>query len=190
MKIIFKIALFIFSFASFSAYSAVIVDARLNSSSGGVGAYTSYFFNAGDHFSASVALDDLWNAGSLPRWSNADGLTGNLYANGTDDSGYAFNTLIGQNFGTHSQHGLAAAYGSLVGSIDGNFFLMGANYAGTAIATGQLRLWYWDSNNVDNSEQISVTITPTALVTEPKSIALFVFGLIILIMTRRIGSNL
>ena len=84
-----------------------VVDAYANSSSGGTGASTVSLL-AGQSFSVSVAPNDLWNAGALPRWSNADGLTGNLFATGSDDSGQSAGTQIGQNFGPHRNHGVLA----------------------------------------------------------------------------------
>jgi len=169
---------------SFSAQASIIVEAKANSSSGGIGGSTGVFFTLGDYFTATADVNDLWNAGALPRWSNADGLTGNLFATGTDESGYAAGTLIGKNFGTWTQNGLSAAYGSLVGSIDGNYFLMGTNYAGNAVGTGELLLWYWDSNNGDNSENITVSITTTS-VSEPATFALLGLGLLGLGFSRK-----
>lgn len=185
MKLLIGAITLLFSLMSFSTAAAVIVAAQVNSSSGGSGGHTGVFFNTGDYFTATAAVDDLWNAGARPRWSNADGLVANLYATGSDDSGYAAGTLIGQNFGTWTQHGLTAAYGSLVGSIGGQYFLMGTNYAGHAVGTGELLLWYWDSNNGDNSEHISVTISSVASVSEPEIITLLSVGIIGLILSRR-----
>ena len=72
------------------------VDAFANSTSGtGAGLDTGIFFDAGDVFSVEVDPNDLWSAGALPRWSNADGLTGDLFATGTDDSGESAGTQIG-----------------------------------------------------------------------------------------------
>ena len=97
-----------------------VVDAFLNSSTGGTGAAT-LFFNAGDAFAVSVDPTDLWNAGDLPRWSNANGIDGpDLIATGSDDSGYPALTVIGSDiFGDWTQGGLTAPFGSLVGSFDG-----------------------------------------------------------------------
>lgn len=49
-------------------------------------------------FRVSVNPANLWNAGPLPRWSNADGLVGDLYATGTDDSLQPVGTHIGEVF--------------------------------------------------------------------------------------------
>ena len=148
-------------FAAANTASALSIDvfAKANSTSGGgVGGSTGVVLSTGDYFTVSADADDLWSAGALPRWSNADGLIVDLFATGSDESGQLAGTLIGEDFGLHNQHGLSLPYGSLVGSIDNNFFLIGTQFAGNAVATGELLLWYWDSNNVDNSEDIRVTI--------------------------------
>jgi hypothetical protein len=135
------------------------VDALANSSSGGSAANT-VTLNAGDVFSISVAPTDLWSAGGLPRWSNANGLTGNLFATGSDESGQPAGTLIGQNFGTHTQGNLTAPFGALVGQIgSGDFFLVGTSFTGSATSSGVLRLYYWDANNFDNSEHVTIEAT-------------------------------
>jgi len=155
------------------AATQVTVNAQGNSSSGGTGASTGLQFNAGDIFSTSVALTDLWSAGALPRWSTADGLTGNLFATGTDESGEAAGTLIGQNFGTWTQNGFTAPYGALVGKIGNTYQLLGTSFNGTAWDTGTLELFYWDSNNGDNSNAVSVDV---AAVPEPATWAMMIFG--------------
>lgn len=138
---------------------AVTIDAFANSSSGGVGSATGVFLSAGQAFAVTVASDDLWSAGALPRWSNADGLTSNRFAIAGDESGQAAGTLIGMNFGTWSQDGLSAPFGSLVGRIGaGAFFLIGTHFSGFANTSGQLSLYYWDSNNFDNTGSINAVV--------------------------------
>jgi hypothetical protein len=148
-----------------SSARAVTVDvfAQANSSSGGSGAVTGVFLTLGQAFTVSAGPNDLWNAGPLPRWSNADGLTGDRFATGTDESGQAAGTQIGANFGLYSQGGLSAPFGSLVGQIGSNFMLLGTNFSGTAIASGELFLYYWDSNNGDNTGSIAATISAAAV---------------------------
>jgi hypothetical protein len=153
-----------------------VVDALLNSSTGGTGVST-VSLTAGDSFSVLVATTDLWNAGALPRWSNANGLTGPLFATGTDDSGEAAGTQIGANFGTHTQGNLSAAFGTLVGQIDGgDFFVVGTSFNGVASDTGTLKLFYWDSNFGDNTQFITARVTVGAI-PEPETYALMLAGL-------------
>jgi PEP-CTERM motif len=154
------------------------VYALANSTSGtGVGLDTGLGFTAGDVFTVTVALDDLWNAGALPRWSNADGLTVDLFATGSDDSGEAAGTHIGTPFPNHLQNGLSLPFGSLVGSIDGTFFLLGTSFSGPAPATGNLLLYYWDSNNSDNTEFVTAYVDPDPRsVPEPSTLFLLSAG--------------
>ncbi|MBK7006139.1 MAG: hypothetical protein IPH37_14240 [Burkholderiales bacterium] len=81
---------------------------------------------AGQQFSVSVAADDLWNAGALPRWSNADGLNTTLLYTASTDSQVPVNaigTVIGDNiYGNWTQNGLTAAYGTLVGQFNSGSF--------------------------------------------------------------------
>jgi hypothetical protein len=132
-----------------------------STSGSGVGLDTGLFFDAGDPFTVTADPDDLWSAGALPRWSDADGLTANRFATGSDDSGEAAGTLIGRDFGLHTQHGLSLPFGSLVGSIGGDFFLLGTSFSGMAPASGNLLLHYWDINNSDNTEKITAFVDPS-----------------------------
>jgi hypothetical protein len=153
----------------------IVVDALGNSSSGGAGAVTGLNVTTGQSFTVTVDPNDLWNAGALPRWSNADGLTHNLFATGTDDSGQSAGTQIGQDFGLWTQNGLSAPYGTLVGDIGGVFKVLGTNFSGAAWGTGALTLYYWDSNNVDNSQFITASVNALG-VPEPATWALMIGG--------------
>lgn len=161
------------------------VEAFANSTSGGTGFSTGIFLTSGEFFTATADTDDLWSAGALPRWSNADGLTADLFATGTDESGEAAGTLIGQDFGLWNQNGLSLPFGTLVGSLDNNFFAIGTSFADNAVATGELLLWYWDSNFVDNTESIMLTVTTSSSVPEASLLALMVIGITGLLLSRR-----
>jgi hypothetical protein len=167
------VAAVLISVAGASANAAsYIVDAKNNSSSGGVGVST-ISLTAGQNFTVSVDPDDLWNAGALPRWSDANGLTGPLFATGTDESGETAGTQIGSDFGLWNQNGLSAAYGSLVGEIGGVFMKLGTNFSGPAWASGALNLYYWDSNNGDNTQFITADVVA---VPEPATWAMMLAG--------------
>jgi hypothetical protein len=159
--------------------STVVVDAFANSTTGGVGADAG-FLNSGQSYTVTVPLNDLWNAGDLPRWSNANGLTGpDLIATGTDDSHQNAGTLIGRQVINWDQGGLSAPFGSLVGSFaGGSFFLIGTSFSGVAPAGGgELLLWYFDQNNGDNTEHITATVTTFAGgVPEPSTWAMMILG--------------
>jgi len=153
-----------------------VVDAFANSTTGGTGVSTVSLFT-GQSFSVTVDPGDLWNAGALPRWSNANGITGpDLIATGTDDSLEASGTVIGSSiFGNYTQGGLTAPYGTLVGQIGaGNFFALGTSFSGTATAAGTLKLFYFDSNNGDNSQFVTATVT--AAVPEASTWAMMLIG--------------
>jgi hypothetical protein len=153
-----------------------VVDAAGNSSSGGVGVST-IALTAGKLFQVSVDPNDLWSAGSLPRWSNADGLTGPLTATGSDKSGAAAGTLVGQSFGILTRNGFSASYGTLVGELNGVFHVIGANFSGAAWDTGTLNLFYWDSNSSDNSGSVAANVSAaTTAVPEPASWGLMILG--------------
>ena len=160
-----------------AAESAVyVVGAQANSSSGGTGAAT-ISLTSGQAFTVAVAPNDLWSAGALPRWSNADGLTHDLFATGTDNSGEAAGVLIGKDWGTWTQNGLTAAYGTLVGEIGGVYKVIGSNFAGAAWGTGVLNLFYWDENSADNAGAIDAFVTAgSSAVPEPATWAMMIGG--------------
>jgi hypothetical protein len=159
---------------SATSAQAVVVDAYTNSSSGGTGGSTGVFLSVGQNFTVTVDPNDLWNAGALPRWSNADGLTGFRYAVAGDESGQAAGTLIGIDFGLWNQDGLSLPYGKLVGKIGaGAFFEIGTSFSGPANATGELKLYYWDSNFGDNTQFVTAQISA---VPEPSTWAMMILG--------------
>lgn len=125
-------------------YDRVRVDAKTNSSTGGVGKDTNFDVLAGETLIITADARRRWSAGPdtpYSRKSTADGL-GRL--------------------SQHTQFGLTANFGALVGRIgSGPFFLVGARYRGRATQTGRLRLYYWDSNSADNSGSIRVKIQAT-----------------------------
>lgn len=146
-----------------AATTVVEVKALENSTGGGSGASVSVI--AGNSFSVSVDPLDLWSAGALPRWSNADGLAGPLFATGFpdtngDDPGVPVGTLIGGDFGLLNLGGLSAPHGTLVGQwgSGGNYFAIGTSYTSIALEN-TLNLFYFDSNNGDNSGSILATVT-------------------------------
>jgi LPXTG-motif cell wall-anchored protein len=81
----------------------------------------------------------------------------------SDDSAQPLGTWIGKDFGLWTQDAFSAPYGSLVGRIGSNLFLLGTSFSGAAIASGELLLYYWDSNYGDNRGSIAVTIDAAAV---------------------------
>ena len=154
------------------ASTVVTVDALADSwnSGSGAGLDTGIALTAGEAFTVTVNPDDLWSAGALPRWSNADGLTATTYATGSDESGQPAGTQIGADFGLLN----GFYYGELVGQIDnGAYFAVGTDFNGTANATGTLKLFYWDTFTPDNSGSVAATVST---VPEPGSLALMLAG--------------
>jgi hypothetical protein len=155
----------------------IVVDARANSLNGGTGNLTAFVFTAGQAFRVRSSTNDLWSAGDLPRFSDGSGLTGNRNATADDDSGQTPGTLIGVNFGTYSQDGFTAPFGTLVarfGGVGGTYQALGANFDGLAAGSGQAELFYWDSNNGDNTGDISFSLF--AGVPEPGTWAMMILG--------------
>lgn len=149
----------------------VFAEAHSWNSGAGSGLATGISLSLGENFSVSAALDDLWSAGPLPRWSNADGLVATLLATGSDDSGQPAGTQIGANFGLFGPF----PFGMLVGRIGtGDFFGIGTSFNGTANASGTLDLFYWDGFSADNAGSVLATVSA---IPEPESYALLAAGL-------------
>ena len=139
---------------------------------------------AGDVLEVSADPGDLWSAGALPRWSNAGGLVGDLVATGSDESGEAMGTLIGEDWGAYTDGGFAAPYGALVGQVASQRIFIGTGFAGAAPVDGTLSLLYWDSNYGDNTGAIDVTVS-VSQVPIPAPAALIGVGLLALGWCRR-----
>ena len=124
--------------------------------------------------SAPVAASMPTSAGPLPRWSDANGLIADRYKTASDDSVAAVGQQIGTNFGTWTQNGFTAPYGSLVGQIGSTYMLLGANGTFVAPTAGVLNLYYWDSNNGDNTGSIAFNIGTA--VPEPATWGMMILG--------------
>lgn len=167
------IAVLAIAAAAVPAQSAVVVvQAQANSSGGGTGLVFGPV-STGQGLVITSSTNDLWSAGPPFRISDANGLTGDRFAVPGDDSGAVPGTQIGANYGFHTQGNLTAHFGTLVGRIGSTYQLLGANYNGTAWGTGNLELFYWDSNNFDNFGEITFNITA---VPEPGAWALMILG--------------
>ena len=89
---------------------------------------TGITLTSGDLLSISVAIDDMWSAGSGDRISNANGLDGS--------SPYG-----GGNYGIHTADGSSFYHGSLVGRIGtGDRFFVGTDYSSVVNDAGSLYL--------------------------------------------------
>lgn len=146
-----------------------VVDALSNSISGGTGLST-LALSAGQVITVSASTSDLWSAGALPRYSDADGLIGNRIAAPGDDSGPQDGTTqIGGNFGLPTINGFTAPFGSLVGLVGTQYQLLGTNFSGSFTDAGTLQLFYWDTNNGDNFGTVAanVVIRQQSAVPEP-----------------------
>ncbi len=175
-----------FSSVTTAAPVSFDVVAAANSSTGGIGLNTGLSFNAGDLITGFVDSNDLWSAGILPRWSNADGLVTDLFATGADESGESAGTLIGTSFANSTQNGFSAPFGSLVGEINNVFFLLGTNFNLNAPEAGTLSLYFWDENAFDNTQLVTVSIEDgKTVVPIPAAVWLFGAGLIGLIGIRK-----
>lgn len=156
-----------------AAPTIVVVNALANSTSGGTPLVTGLTFAAGQQFKITSSTNDLWSAGALPRYSDANGIV-NRTATAADDSGQPVGSQIGGNFGSYTQGNLTANFGSLVAVTGVNTFqLLGANGVFTSTG-GPLNLGYFDSNNGDNFGSITFSISA---VPEPATWAMMILGM-------------
>jgi PEP-CTERM motif-containing protein len=156
--------------------AAIVVDAKANDW-GATGAATGMSLNIGDTLVVSVPTNDCWSAGAFPRDSNADGLM--VIDNNTCQVGNS-------GFGDYSTAGLAAPFGSLVGTIGGNTpFFIGTSYNQAVTDSGALLLWYWDSNGADNTGFITASVRVIQQAPEPAMIGFLGLGFLGLGLTRK-----
>ena len=113
------------------------VFAKQNSISGGIGLDTGLKVSTGQRLVMTVDEKDTW------KWSIGE----NTNANGS--SAHPL-TKLGTTF----------SIGTLVASLDGGktFFRVGNNWNSTVPNDGVLSFYYWDSNNIDNSESVTVNV--------------------------------
>lgn len=177
------LAAFALGTAGAAGATTFTVAAAGNSSSFGT-AVSTIVLHAGQTYSVTASVNDLWSAGALPRYSDANGLIATRFATAADDSGQPVGTQIGASFVLYTQNGFTAPYGALIGQIGSTYTLLGTNFHGTAAATGALDLLYWDVNNGDNFGTIAVNVTT---VPEPAAWTLMIagFGLVGVAARRR-----
>lgn len=155
-----------------------VVDAQNNSilttplATPGNGLATGLTVSSGQTLNIWTSASDLWASGAIPRWSNANGQIGDLFATGTDDSLAAAGTKIGEAAPFTTVDGFTAPVGALVGQIGTTYQLIGTSYSGTAWDSGELKLFFWDIYSADNTNSISVA----AAVPEPATWALMMAG--------------
>jgi len=121
------------------------VKAKENSVTGGTPLVTGITVTKGELLTINVAPDDKWSAGAADRESNANGLS----------------NPFGGNYGVFTKGPFSFLYGSLVGSLDEGktFFAVGTRMEMSILfPTGRLLLYYWDSNNGDNTGSVVATV--------------------------------
>ena len=146
-----------------AAAATGVVDAKTNSLIGGTAFSTGVFLGVGESFSVTANAADLWN-------------------NSGTDSTYVSNA-DGHSFQGGTIDGLTDYIGSLVGEIgNGPLFHVGTSFSGIAAGTGELKLFYFDSDAYNNTGSVRVAVSA---VPEPANIALMGLALGAFALSRR-----
>ncbi len=157
---------------SSNAHAATFnVSAVDNSVLGGTGGVeTGLSFSAGETISGSVDSKDTWTASTTSLNSNFNFTTN---ADGVDGTNWTHN-------------GLTTAFGTLVGGINNNYFVLGTEFNVTAPETGLLSLFYWDDIAIDNAGLVNVSVNSgVSNVPVPAAVWLFGSGMIGLLGANR-----
>lgn len=143
--------------------TTVTVDSMLNSVVGGVALDTGVALTNGEQFTVTVPTNEIWNNS----WGDAN------YDANANGNGFQWMQLGNLN----------ATIGALVGQVgNGDYFVVGTNFSGTANGSGDLNLYYWDSDSFNNIGAVHATITA---VPEPATFALMGLGLVAVALRRR-----
>lgn len=133
-----------------AAAATVTVNANADSLGTSNGIDTGVYLTNGGAFTVTVPTNEIWNnsGGASAYDSDADGHSDQIY----------------------TIRGLTDSIGSLVGQIgDGAYFNVGTDFSGIASGSGDLKLFFFDTDTGNNPGQVTATISA---IPEPANLAL------------------